>query len=113
MKMHELITGMIELLDKMQTPEPQQVVVLATPEPEQKLSPLSLTMQNDGELNRIKQIAGLLPRDCDATYSNEPQEQYASIEAVTTHAGGGMNGPKHPHDIRVKDPSMYPNQQEV
>jgi len=32
---------------------------------------------------------------------------------VTTHAGGGVNGPKHPHDLRVKDPSMYPNQQEV
>jgi hypothetical protein len=28
---------------------------------------------------------------------------------VTTDAGGGLNGPKHPADLRVKDPSMYPN----
>jgi hypothetical protein len=45
--------------------------------------------------------------------ANAPNEQYAEIEAVTTAAGGGMNGPKHPHDIRIKDPSAYPNQQEV
>jgi len=29
------------------------------------------------------------------------------IEAVTTDAGGGVNGPKHPADIRVKDPRGY------
>jgi hypothetical protein len=45
--------------------------------------------------------------------ANSPNEKIASIDAVTVDAGGGINGPKHPHDLRVKDPSMYPNQQEV
>ena len=47
-----------------------------------------------------------------AQYSNTPKEEYAGIEAVTTAAGGGPNVPKHPHDIRVKDPSQHPGQQE-
>jgi hypothetical protein len=44
--------------------------------------------------------------------ANSPNEVVADIEAVTTDAGGGVNAPKHPHDIRVKDPSAYPDQQE-
>jgi len=43
---------------------------------------------------------------------NTPQEEYADIDSVTIHAGGGVNGPKHPHDLRVKDPSQHPGQQE-
>ena len=42
------------------------------------------------------------------TYANEPGEVYADIDAVTTLAGGGHNGPKHPSDIRGEHPSMYP-----
>jgi len=44
--------------------------------------------------------------------ANRPNEVVAPVSAVTTDAGGGVNGPKHPHDIRVKDPSAYPDQQE-
>lgn len=36
--------------------------------------------------------------------TTEPDETVAGIDAVTTLAGGGVNGPKHPADIRVKDP---------
>lgn len=43
-------------------------------------------------------------------FENSPDEQYADIDAVTTDAGGGMNGPKHPKDLRVKDPSPYENE---
>ena len=39
--------------------------------------------------------------------ANSPDEKYADISAVTTKAGGGLNGPKNPKDIRVKDPSPY------
>jgi hypothetical protein len=39
--------------------------------------------------------------------ANAPDEKYADIDAVTTLAGGGVNGPKHPADIRVKDPRGY------
>jgi hypothetical protein len=52
-----------------------------------------------------------LPVDAETEYANEPQEMYADIDAVTIDAGGGVNGPKNPHDLRVKDPSAYPGHQ--
>jgi len=43
-----------------------------------------------------------------ADYDNSPDEQYKGVEDVTTDAGiEGVNGKKHPQDIRVKDPSPY------
>jgi hypothetical protein len=68
----------------------------------------------DDDLARFKQIAGIVSQPGEMSpLANSPQEKIASIDAVTVDAGGGINGPKHPHDLRVKDPSMYPNQQEV
>ena len=44
----------------------------------------------------------------DITYDNSPDEQYKGVEDVTTQTGyGGTNGPKHPQDLRVKDPTPY------
>lgn len=68
----------------------------------------------DDDLARFKQIAGIVSEPGEMSpLANSPNEKIASIDAVTVDAGGGVNGPKHPHDLRVKDPSMYPNQQEV
>jgi len=68
----------------------------------------------DDDLARFKQIAGIVTQPGEMSpLSNSPNEKIADITAVTVDAGGGVNGPKHPHDLRVKDPSMYPNQQEV
>ena len=68
----------------------------------------------DDDLARFKQIAGIVSRPGEMSpLSNAPNEKIADIDAVTVDAGGGVNGPKHPHDIRVKDPSQHPNQQEV
>ena len=58
--------------------------------------------------NRFKQIMDLIAKERSSNLSNAPDEQYASIAAVTVDAGGGVNGPKHPADLRVKDPSIYP-----
>ena len=68
--------------------------------------------QNDEETSRFKQILAMLSADSFGPLANSPNEVVAPISAVTTDAGGGVNGPKHPHDIRVKDPSAYPDQQE-
>jgi hypothetical protein len=65
---------------------------------------------DDGS-RRFKQIFDILSREREGQYANSPTETIAGIASVTTDAGGGLNGPKHPHDIRVKDPSAYPNQQ--
>jgi len=66
---------------------------------------------DDGE-RRFKQIFDILSREREGQYANSPTETIAGIESVTTDAGGGWNGPKHPADLRVKDPSMYPNFQD-
>jgi hypothetical protein len=68
--------------------------------------------QNDDDDGRFKQILAMLDATSFGPLANSPNEVVAPIEAVTTDAGGGINGPKHPHDIRIKDPSMYPDQQE-
>lgn len=44
-------------------------------------------------------------------YSNSPDTLVADISKVTVDAGGGVNGPKHPADIRADSISMYPQYQ--
>ena len=108
MRIQELIRGILDLLDGEQSAT--STVVIAQPEdqPGQE-SPLTNT---GDDINRWRQIVDLADQSDCSNFENEPNEKYADIEAVTTHAGGGVNGPKNPHDIRVKDPSAYPNQQE-
>lgn len=62
--------------------------------------------------SRFRAIYTMLSKKRAGPLANTPNEVVAPISAVTTDAGGGVNGPKHPHDIRVKDPSAYPDQQE-
>ena len=58
--------------------------------------------------NHFKQIDDLVVDDrSECEPANAPNEQYADIEAVTSHAGGGINGPKHAADIRTDSPSLY------
>lgn len=61
--------------------------------------------------NHFEQIADLLPDEAEEKIVNRPRPKYAKIAAVTTKAGGGVNGPKHPSDIRGEHPSMYPAHQ--
>jgi len=63
--------------------------------------------QNDEPDNRFKQILAMLDADSFGPLANSPNEVVADIDAVTTLAGGGLNGPKHPADIRIKDPRGY------
>ena len=107
---------MIDMIDHMQINHPittTKVIVAhptATIAPPEDASPLTHAPGDD--INRWRQIVDLASNDGCEPYGNTPNEQIADIDAVTIHAGGGVNGPKHPHDIRVKDPSAYPNQQE-
>jgi hypothetical protein len=63
--------------------------------------------QNNEPDNRFKHVLAMLDPDSFGGLANSPNEVVAPIEAVTTDAGGGLNGPKHPADIRVKDPRGY------
>jgi hypothetical protein len=88
------------------------LVTNADKEPEAgQLSPLSQA-PTDAEPNREEQVADLLPDHENNRWANEPEEKYADIDSVTVLAGGGVNGPKHPSDIRVQHPSMYPTAQD-
>jgi hypothetical protein len=62
----------------------------------------------DDDVRRFRQIVDLADSGETTEYSNTPKEEYASIEAVTTAAGGGVNGPKHSADIKTSTQSMYP-----
>jgi hypothetical protein len=63
--------------------------------------------QNDEPDDRFKSILAMLDADSFGPLANSPNEVVADIDSVTTLAGGGVNGPKHPADIRVKDPGGY------
>jgi len=63
--------------------------------------------QNDEPDNRFKSILAMLDSDSFGPLANSPNEVVADDDAVTTLAGGGVNGPKDPADIRVKDPGAY------
>ena len=114
--MQELIRGILDLIDGANKPEPQataqitvtsaEPVAAVVAEPEGTDSPFTHT---GDDINRFKQIVDLADKpNPNAQYSNEPNEQYADIEAVTTDAGGGLNGPKHPADVRASTQAMYP-----
>ena len=116
MRMEELIAGIMDLIDQASRPKPQmqaQITVVSTPHhepaPADELSPLT---QGGDDINRFRQIVALAnqPEVC-PEFENEPNPQYAGIEAVTTHAGGGMNGPKNPSDLRGDKISLYPAHQ--
>ena len=60
--------------------------------------------QGEPIAGRFKQIFAMLDAPSNGPLANSPNEVVAPVSAVTTDAGGGVNGPKHPDDIRVKDP---------
>ncbi len=104
MRIQDIIRSMMDVIDQIDS------------EPETAVDQPDDTPQGycDDDLARFKQIAGIVTQPGEMSpLSNSPNEKIADITAVTVDAGGGVNGPKHPHDLRVKDPSMYPNQQEV
>jgi len=42
-------------------------------------------------------------------YDNSPDPHIQGVNSVTVNAGGGLNGPKNPADLRADSVSMYPN----
>ena len=94
MRTTDIIRAVLDLIDGA---EQEKVNVQVTAPPE----------QGEPIASRFKQIFNLLDDGDKPNIANAPNEKYADVEAVTTDAGGGVNGPKHPDDIRVKDPRGY------
>lgn len=63
--------------------------------------------QNAEPDGRFRQILALLNQNSFGEYANSPNEIVSNVDSVTTLAGGGVNGPKHSADIRVKDPRGF------
>lgn len=102
MRLSELLRGFVDILDRIEQEAERE-----------KIDPQPQGYGSREDVARFKQIKDMYQEpEISPEYSNEPNEQYASVDAVSKDAGGGPNAPKHPHDIRVKDPSQHPNQQE-
>lgn len=68
---------------------------------------IMVASNDDDEMRRFKQILGLVGTDVATAYANTPDEQVSDINSVTVDAGGGVNGPKHPDDIRGEHPRLF------
>jgi hypothetical protein len=98
MRAQDIIRAVLDLLDKQDENVTVDVDTVVPNEPGEQTS-------------RFKQIFHMLSqRNVAKEYSNSPRDAVADIEAVTTLAGGGVNGSKHPADIRGEHPSLYPGQ---
>ena len=92
MNAKEIIRAVLDILDKEESTSDKIEVQRTT---------------GDDDSSRFRQIFALLDQGEQLPTANTPNEKYADIDSVTTLAGGGVNGPKHPDDIRVKDPRGY------
>lgn len=100
MRATDLIRAVLDLIDqteKVQSTDPRQEIEIDV-----------IPNEPGEQTSRFKQIFDLLSqRNRLEPYSNSPRDAVADIDAVTVLAGGGLNGSKHPDDIRVKDPRGY------
>ena len=97
MRATDIIRGVLDLIDQVEDSKGQQPTATIEIEPE----------QGEAEASRFKQIFAMLSNPSHGPLGNSPNEVVADIHSVTDHAGGGVNGPRHPHDIRIKDPRGF------
>ena len=131
MRAEEIMRGVLDMLHRiecglpMPTSMPQSTTInmislpaqpVAEPVVPAPVEPVIMDVEpevvpvEDDESRRFKQIMDILvTKDRVGAYSNSPNETVAGINSVTTDAGGGLNGPKHPADIRADSVAMYPN----
>jgi len=102
MRATEIIRGVLDLIDQIECDTAQAIAIPQIPsEPEQ--------VQTGVDQNRFKQIFDILSAKSTQMYNNSPDPVVTGIDSVTVNAGGGLNGPKHPADIRADSVAMYPN----
>lgn len=97
MRATEIIRSILDLIDHIDIEQEPAVSTIIEPEDD-----------CGDDVNRFRQIEDLLKSEYNQMYNNSPAETVAGIESVTTHAGGGWNGPKNPADLRADSVSMFP-----
>ena len=99
MRATDLVRQVLDLLDEIEGPHDIH--------PDEMPDETCGAEQGEPIAGRFKQIFAMLDAPSTGPLANSPNEVVADIDAVTTLAGGGVNGPKHPADIRVKDPRGF------
>lgn len=95
MRIQDIIRSVLDIIDQVDTEVEPQV----NDQP---------NGYSDDDIARFKQIAGIVREPGEMSpLANSPNEKIADIDAVTTDAGGGLNGPKHPDDLRGNSVSIY------
>jgi hypothetical protein len=102
MRATDIIRDLLDLIDgidtTIQSPKPTAEIKLEVPD---AVAP--------ADINHFKQIIDLANQPQAFTdFANQPNEKYADIDSVTTNAGGGVNGPKDPADLKGTTVSLYP-----
>ena len=92
MRTTDIIRSVLDLIDEVEVKQDTSI---------------EIPNESGEQTSRFKQIFAMLSNRGQGEYSNTPNEIVADVDAVTTNAGGGLNGPKHPADIRVKDPRGF------
>ena len=98
MRAIEIIRGVLDLIDQVECSQPAEQPVAA---------PIDDTITTGVDLP-FKQIFDILSAERNQMYNNSPDPVIAGIDSVTKNAGGGLNGPKNPADIRTSTMAMYP-----
>lgn len=96
MRATEFIRNILDIIDDLE----------AANEPQVKAEVIAVADQPQ-DVNHFKQIIDLMSTEAPDSWENEPDEKYSSIDAVTTNAGGGVNGPKNPRDLRGNSFPIY------
>ncbi len=118
MRAADIIRNLLDLMDEIDCPKrfamptampAHAELEIIIPADDPAMSPVENPLTKPADQNHFKQILDLITKERGKMYSNSPAEVVAGIESVTTHAGGGWNGPKNPADIRADSVSMYPN----
>jgi hypothetical protein len=92
MRTTDIIRSVLDLIDQVEVKQDTSI---------------EIPNESGEQTSRFKQIFAMLSNRGQGEYSNTPNEIVADVDAVTTLAGGGLNGPKDPADIRIKDPRGF------
>lgn len=99
MRATEIIRAVLDIIDSSEDHKPTGSVEISTDiHPSEPGEPVA---------SRFRQIFAMLDNPNKGPLANSPNEVITDIESVTTDAGGGVNGPKHPDDVRIKDPRGF------
>lgn len=93
MRAVEFIRELLDLMDRFEKPDVNVTAVSVDTGVDQPFAMIKDLLQDRNDTTDDVQ--------------NRPNEAYTDIDAVTTNAGGGLNGPKHPDDIRGSTVNLY------